>query len=94
MSISKSQLRQRIIRRLQKMQAELKQVIVDKRWWNTTRLNEQPFDLGWDLVMLLHTDEQLDAWERNDMQAVADAGIKMASMINSGSMEIVEPDQP
>lgn len=60
------QLRNRIIKRLQKMRTELQQTIVDKEWWNENRADAPPFDLGWDRVMLKLTTEAVEAWESGD----------------------------
>ena len=73
-------LRRKIIRRLTKMQLETQQILIDKRSWNENRLDAQPFDLGWDIMMLRHVDECIEAWARNDMEAVNNCYRRMVEL--------------
>ena len=68
--MNKWQLRNRIIKRLNAMRDELQQTIIDKESWNDNRPDAEPFDVGWDRVMLRCVTKQLEAWEADDMEAV------------------------
>lgn len=78
--MNKSQLKNRIIRRLRKMRDELQQTIVDKEWWNENRSDADPFDLGWDRVMLQCVTKQLEAWEVDDIETVNEWNRKMMAV--------------
>ena len=68
--MNKWQLRNRIIKRLHVMCDELQQTITDKESWNDNRTDCEPFDVGWDRVMLQCVTKQIEAWEADDMDAV------------------------
>jgi len=66
----KPKLRQRIVRRLKKLRAKIQGILDDKEDWNALHTEEVPFDTAWDRVMLQYIDGKLDAWERNDLDAM------------------------
>jgi len=68
--MDKTRLRLRIIRKLLKMKRELEQLIIDKEWWNENRRDVMPLDLGWERMLLQCVNEQLAAWDKNDLPAV------------------------
>lgn len=70
MQLNKWQVRNRIIRRLRRMQSELEQSIRDIERWNNSRLDAPPFDVGFEKVMLQCVRGQLEAWEQDDMESV------------------------
>lgn len=80
MEMNKQQLRERIIRRLEKMASELLQTIQDKEWWNENRLDAAPFDIGWDRVMLQCVCGQLVAWQKDDMESVKEWSERMSEV--------------
>lgn len=68
--MTKPELKARIIARLEKMQADLRETIAGIEWWNANRTEERPFDVGFDKSMLQCVDMQLAGWEAGDMQEV------------------------
>ena len=66
--MNKEQLRTRIINSLKNMQAEFQQIVNDKERWNQNRNDAEPFDIGWDRLMLQATNKQLEAWKEDDME--------------------------
>jgi len=74
---TKQQLLNRILSRLRKMQAELEQTIRDKEWWNDNRTDAEPFDIGWNRVILRYVNLQLEAWGRGDVASATKWNIKM-----------------
>ena len=67
--MDKRKLKNRIVRRLERLRSELSQTIVDKQWWNNNRLDAPPFDIGWDLMMRDLTTKELAAWAADDFDA-------------------------
>lgn len=59
--------RRRLIRHYRKMIRECEQMKVDKESWNDNRPEEQPFDVGWEIMMVdLHRKclEKVLRWQR------------------------------
>lgn len=78
--LSKAKLKSRIIRRLRKMQDELKLIIIDKQWWNENRRDATPFDLGWEMMMLEAVEEILSAWARHDTKALTHWTLRLSEL--------------
>ena len=78
--MNKVMLRKRIVRRLRKMRRDLHDTIAMKESWNRNRVEEMPFDGGFDKTLLHYVEKQLEAWAQDDRQAIQQWGDRMASM--------------
>ena len=78
--MTKEQLKARIMTRLRVVICRMDGIIADKRYWNATRTDAEPFDLGWELAMRDATVKELDAWERDDMKTVAIMAERLARL--------------
>lgn len=68
--LSKQKLRERIIKRLRKMKADLTQTITDVESWNENNWESTPFDAGWEKSLLHCVTNELAAWENEDVAGV------------------------
>lgn len=84
------QLKNRIIRRLHKIRDELQQVVNDKEWWNENRKDAEPFDVGWDRVMLRNASDQIEAWESGDIEKANSLNAKMQEIAATAT----DPTEP
>lgn len=86
-SSDKEATRRRIIRRLRKMRRETSQLIRDLEWWNENRVDAQPFDVGWDKVLIGLIDKQLDEWVKRepDRQLTTQLAKQMTEHVESRS---------
>lgn len=80
--MTKAQLQHRIIRRLTRMETELCQMITDKESWNDNRTDAEPFDVGWEKVLLQCVSNELKCWHAGDIEGVRHWGQKMAEIID------------
>ncbi len=78
--MTKEQLKARIMMRLRVVICRMDGIIADKKHWNATRTDAEPFDLGWELAMRDASVKELEAWERDDMQAVSVMAARLARL--------------
>ncbi len=78
-------IRNRIIRRLRRLQLDLARNIADKEWWNNNRLDAEPFDVGWDRMLLQYTSKTLACFLAGDT--------KGANHWNRRMMELAHPTE-
>ena len=78
--MNKWQLKNRIIKGLNKVKAELEQSILDMESWNDNHSDNELVDVGWEKSLLQCVTKQLAAWEVGDIDEVNRWSARMAEI--------------